>query len=801
MKLRFLIFALALLLAGLTTMSAQLPDPKTVEVSTLSDKQILTMMDEIKKRGLSESDAMSLAKARGMSQTQIDQLKERMDEVKSNKNTPNKSKLDEDTDLYDIPLSDKVTIDSTKVNPDIFGFQFFNNDKLTFEPTINVAVGSSYVIGPGDELVIDIWGASQKNYTLKVDRNGNVVIPEIGTVNVGSLNFDQATKKLTQKLSLIYSDLNASNPRTYATINVGQIRAIKVNVIGEVFAPGTYTLPGTATAFNALYLCGGPNTNGSFREIHVIRDGKIINKLDVYDYLINANSNVNITLADNDIILVPTYLNRIKTSGEFKRNGIFEAKDNEKVSDIIKYTGGFTENAYSQRISIYSNNSRELEFKDVLIKDYNSQLLTNGDSIVAGKVLNRYRNRVSIEGAVFRPGNYELTEGLTLSQLVAKADGIREDAFLNRGLITRITNDLSLENISFKVSDVTSGSSDITLKREDIVYISSIKDVREDRFITISGEVQKPDKYPFKDNMSLQDLILTSGSFNESASEASIEIARRLSYEESLEGGNKTSHIFQFQVPRNLQLSQNDKEFLLNPFDQIFVRKSPGYNASGTVAILGEVKYKGSYQLSTKNERVSEIINRAGGILPGGFPQGAMLTRRVQITAKMKRLREELMIKDSTLTFSEIEFEIVGIDLDKIIAFPGSKADIVMKAGDELIIPSELRTIKVSGEVLNPLTLTYSKGKSARKYVNQAGGFGVKSKRSKLYVLHPNGVASSTKSFLGLSFFPQVRPGSEIIIPTKPDKEKVSASTWLAIGSTMASIGLTLATIVSLNKK
>lgn len=778
-------------------------DPSSVNVSSLSDKQIIALMKEIEKRGLTENEAIALARARGMNQSQIDLLRQRMNELKFKKDLEegeDVTSLDNGVRVESERLSKKAKIDSTQIDIRIFGFQFFNNEKLTFEPNVNIPVSASYVIGAGDEVLIDVWGASQQSYELKIDRNGMINIPDVGPVSVGGMSLESAKNKILQRLATIYSDLNSPSPRTFANISLGSIKAIKVNVIGEVMVPGTYTLPGTASAFNALYLSGGPNKSGSFRDIQVIRDGKVVNRLDIYDYLINGNGSVNVPLRDNDVILVPTYLNRVRVGGQFKRVGIFEAKDDERVSDMIRFAGGFHENAYTGRIELYRNTSRQKQFKNILDSEFSVITLQNGDSIFSGEILDRFENKVSIEGAVYRPGNYELSEGLTLSKLIEQADGLREDAFMNRALLTRLGKDLSLQNIAFKVSDVVNGVSDFTLEREDIVTISSINDLREIQTVKINGEVQLPGEYDFRDDMSLSDLVFIAGGFLESATEASIEISRRLSYDEANDFNSKIAHVYQFNVSRDLTLQGNDAGFKLKPFDQVFVRRAPSFSDMGTIRIIGEVKYAGEFSLSSKKERLSDIIKRAGGLSPDANAESAMLTRRVEVSNKIKRLRQELMLKDSTLTFSDMDFDVVGINLARILENPGSKHDIFIHPGDELVIPREMQTVKISGEVLNPLSVTYQKGQGLRHYVDQGGGFSSKAKRNKVYVIYANGVASSTKNFLFFRNFPDVTAGAEVIVPEKPEREGIPATAWMGIASSLASIGLTIATIASMNR-
>ncbi|TRX71988.1 SLBB domain-containing protein [Carboxylicivirga sp. M1479] len=803
MSLRLILFSLLVIFGAQLVLQAQSIDPNSVDVKSMNvddmtDAQVLRMVQEMEKRGLSEQQAIALAQARGMSQQQIAKLRQRINEVKlsGGSDATNRGGSGAMTDGYGMVESIKMPVDSAVVDQRIFGFSFFNNENLTFEPNVNIPVPPSYVLGAGDELLIDVWGVSQQSYQLLVDKNGSINIPNVGPVQIGGLTQEAAQKRVFNKLTSIYSDLKSSNPRTFATINVGTVKSIKVNVIGEVFLPGTYTLPGTASAFNALYLSGGPNKDGSFRNIQVIRNGEIIAELDVYEFLLRGKSDINIPLSDNDIVLIPTYEKRIKIAGEFKRNGLFEAKDQEVVSDMIEFAGGFTEDAYSQRIELYRTTSKQRSFKDVMANSYDQVMLQSGDSIVAGVVLERYENKVSIEGAVYRPGNYELTEGLSLKQLIDKADGVREDVFLNRGLITRLMDDLSLQNITFNVQEILRGDQDIALQREDIITISSIEDLREIRTVEIFGEVQYPGEFDFNQEMTLSDLVFKAGGFKESASEAFIEISRRLSHDEAQKSGNKIAHVYQFSISRQLKMHGEDAQFSLQPFDQVFVRQAPGFETKSIINVYGEVNYAGSFSLTSKNERVSTIITRAGGLSPDAYPKGAMLTRKVEVSQKVKRLREQLVASDTSLVFSDLGFDVVSIDLEQILKNPGTKEDIFLQDGDELVIPRQLQTVKVSGGVLNPLSVSYIEGKNMKHYVRSGGGFDLRAKKGKVYVIYPNGAAASTKNFLFFRSYPKIMPGSEVVVPQKPVKEPIPASAWIAMASALASLSLTIVTIV-----
>ncbi len=804
--LKYLRFLFVLFLFNSLIASGQTIDPASVDASTFSEVQIQRLASEMQKRGLNIEQALALARAQGVSEDQISILRQRLMSV-SSLSDPRSTDfsmdgMDFEFDFVEDPIySTKAFFIATEEQESMFGFHFFNSEDLTFQPGVNYPVTPSYLLGPGDQFIIDVYGASEMTYMLYIDKNGNITIPNVGPIAVGGYTLDEAEKKIETALARIYREIRADNQRTFVNIQIAAIKPITVNVIGEVFMPGTFTLPGTSTAFNALYLAGGPNLRGTFRAIQVIRNGELLKTLDVYDYLLNGNSKVNIALKDGDIIIVPTYRNRVRIGGNFIRTGIFETLEGESLEKLIGYAGGFNDVAYTRRIELHRNTGREKEMKDIYIPDYDKFTTQNGDSLYSGKILDRFTNRVAINGAVFRPGTFELSPGLTLKELIEKADGIREDAFMERGMILRLNEDLSPKNVSFSVKEVIEGRFNTELKREDVVTISSVNQMKEERTIHIFGEVQHPGRFTFRDQMTLGDLIALSGGLKESASESYVEVTRRLSYDEVALATDKTAHLFQFTIPRSLTLENKDAAFELKAFDQIFIRRAPGFKEEMSVMILGEVMYAGEYSLIGRNERLSDVIKRAGGLNPEAFPSGAMLTREKKQTAKARRLAEALAESEDGLSFNERDFDVIGIDLVAALKNPGSRDDIFLQEGDELIIPRRLQTVQVEGEVLNPISMPYLEGKGLKYYINQSGGFALRAKKRKAYVIYPNGTAAATKNFLFLSSYPKVIPGSQVVIPRKPDKTPIPATGWIAIGSGVSSLTLTIVTVINQIKK
>ena len=779
-------------------------NPLSVDVNNLSDAQIQRIMQEITTRGLTQDQAITLAKAQGATQSQIDQVLSRlqqqsqspMDSVPSVKTT-----FRQNTPTLKSFLATKPKVTITEKSKKIFGFQLFNSENLTFDPPVNIPIPQNYILGIGDIVSINVWGASQSKYQLPINKSGAIIIPDIGPIFLAGNTFEKGQALIKNRLMAIYSGMAGQYPNTWAEVSLGEIRSIKINVIGEINTPGTYTLPSTASAFNALYLSGGPNENGSFREIKLIRDGQTIKIIDIYDFLINADPEANVQLREQDILFVPTYKARVEIDGEVKRKGLFEIKSTETIMDLIRFAGGFGDKAYTNSLTILRNNNKDREVHSVKNVDFPKFTLQNGDFVRADSILNRFSNRVSILGAVFHPGIYELTDGMMLSDLIKKTDGLREDAFMSRGIINRQKEDKSPESISFDVKQVMLGNNDIRLRKEDVVRINSISEMREGRTVNISGEVLNPSAFNYQDNMSLGALIFKAGGFKEGADLSVVEVSRRLSYEQASKVSDKINEIFQFTLSRDLKLSTSDSSFKLNPYDAVYVRKAPGYRDQGTFNILGEITYAGTYAISNKNERISDAIKRAGGILPGAFISGATLTRTYKLSAAEIERKKQLMKIDTTLKdslFTEAKTYPVGIELDKILANPGKSIDLLLQPGDEIFIPLELQTVKVSGSVMNPLALTFQKRLTLRNYINMAGGYSEQARQSRTYVVYPNGNTATSKSFI-FKRNPKLTPGAEIIVPRKTER-KVEDNTmkWLSIGSTMSTMAIAIATLLKL---
>jgi len=786
------------------TTDLQAQDPASVNVNNLSDQQIQQIVTEVNARGLTIDQAAQMAQMQGATPAQIEQLKRRIQELNlsKGKSIANPAAQTAQTSTFSREaFSEKAVVNASPEVKRIFGFQLFNSENLTFEPPVNIPTPQNYVLGIDDELAVSIWGASQQNYQLRVETNGAVTIPDIGPVYVSGLEFAKAKELIKKRLIAIYQGMDGASPNTYADVSISNLRSIKINVIGEAMVPGTYTLPSTASAFNALYLSGGPNENGSFRQIQIIRDHKTIKTIDVYDYLINANTQGNIQLREQDIIYIPTYTKRVEANGAFKRTGIFELTETEKLSDLIRYLGGFSDQAFKGQLSLTRITDTEKKVIDISQSIYESFVPNNGDVLVASAIIDRFENRITISGAVFRPGTYELTEGLTLSGLIKKAQGVTENYFSNRGLIVRLQNNLAPMTLSFNVDDVLKGNNDIKLQREDQVIIQDIFSMREKRTIQILGEVQKPGEFDFSDNMTLKDLIFKAGGFTEAASESFIELARRHNYAESNLMGDELVKLSQFSIDRKLNLDSKGDTFHLQPFDYIYVRKAPSYHHQRTVYITGEVRYPGAYSIGSKKERISDLINRSGGLMPDAFIKGARMKRANQQTGeKLDVLRNNM--PDSLITKAErqIQSDQLELRLESILKNPGSTYDYLLKDGDQVIIPEVSQEVRISGEILNPIGMAYQSGKSLKYYVNRSGGFSDNAQKRKTFVIYSDGTTLVTHRFFW-RMYPTIEPGSQIIVPQKPEKQKMdNTGKWLAAASTLASIMVAITTIVTLTK-
>ena len=657
-------------------------------------------------------------------------------------------------------------------------------------------------MGPSDELIIDVWGASQQTYQQKISPEGSIVISNVGPIYLTVMTIKEATCKIKNELSNIYAGLRGASPNTFLKVSIGNVRSIKINIVGEVYMPGTYTLPSLATVFNALYAAGGPSLNGTLRNVRVVRNGKTIAEVDFYDFMLKGEQKDNISLQDQDVVFINPYENRVEVKGEVKRPLMYDMNCKETLKNLIYFTGGYTGKAYSQQIKIFRKTSRENKVVDVSITQMDTFKMANGDEVMVDSILNRFENRIEIKGAVYRPGVFSLGDSITLKQLIYKAEGLRGDAFKNRAAIYRTKEDLTMEVIPVDLAALLNNSvKDILLQREDLIVVPSIFDIKEEYSLHIEGEVRKPGTYFYIANTSVEDLILQSGGLLESASFARLEIARRIKNSMAENTSPQVAEIYQFQISQDLKLTEADSKFTLKPFDQVFIRRSPGYMTQALVKVEGEVAFPGSYSIANKSERVSDLVKRAGGLTPEAYVKGARLVRKLPVDEQMrakalKRLRAQL--KDSVkIDYTQENESAIGINLDEILANPQSAYDLFLQEGDLLKIPKELQTVRLSGEVLYPVIVRFKAGKGLKSYVSSAGGFGPEAKKSMTYIIYANGSIDRTHKVLFFNSFPKVEPGAEIVVPRKPERKGLTTGEAVGISSALATMGLVIVSLIN----
>lgn len=791
----FLFFSLSVVYSVAQQSNISVKNLSNVKVDELSDDQIKQFMGEFKNSGYSVEQIEKIAIQRKMPATEAQKLRARIEQI-VNTSEPAETEISRSTTETSTP---RKTPKQTEKR--IFGDDLFNTTNLTFEPNLKIATPANYMLGPDDELVIDIYGYNEATYKLKVTPEGYIRIPIVGPVQVAGSTIEQAKRKIITQLRGIYSEISQGN--TSVNITLGAIRSIKIHIIGEVNTPGTYTLPSLATVFNALYASGGPNQNGSFRNIMIIRNGKPLANIDIYDFLMKGELKNNIRLNDQDVIKIPAYETRVELVGEIKRPAFYECKNGEPLSALIKYAGGYTDVAYKERIKVTRNTGKEKSVADIPNEMLSMFIPQTGDVFEIGKIISRYENRVIINGAVFRPGTYALEQGMTLSKLIKKADGLKEDAFTTRAIVYRLLEDNSTEIISVDLNEILNGSKDIELKREDMITINSKLALKEEYNIEIKGEVLNPGKYPYAENARVEDLIVAAGGLKENASRKKIEIARRFMNDGSVVS-KESATIINYEVTEDLK---NTKDIHLEPFDLITVYSIPGYSTQKTIRIEGEVNYPGVFAISSKTDKISDVLKRAGGANDFAFINGATLIRTKQLTEAEKIIRQQKIealtkeTKDTSRLQAIIDREvgslttIVGIDLKKVIDNPGSKYDLLVEDGDLISIPSVKQTVKVSGEVLYPVRIPYSQFKSCASYIRGSGGYSQRALKKRTYVVYANGSAKASKRFLFITFHPKIKPGAEIIVPTKQERQRTSVSEIVGIATSITTLMVLVLTL------
>lgn len=787
--------------------------PLLMAQSSMTDQQVL----EYVKQGMSEGKdqrqmATELAR-RGVTREQAERVKKlyeqeqgvstsKMSGTEQNDLRLRQTVQEENTaNMFD-GISQLDSLKLSEVNK-VFGRNIFNTRNLTFEPSVNLATPPNYRLGPGDEVIIDIWGTSQNTIRQQISPDGTINIEKIGPVSLSGMTVSEANGYLKRVLGKTYSGLDAPDGTLEIRLTLGNARTIQINVMGEVIQPGTYALSSFSTVFHALYRAGGVNEIGSLRNVQVTRNGKTVAKVDVYDFIMKGKTQDDIRLQEGDVIIVPAYEALVQINGNVKRPMKFEMKKNETLATLINYAGGFSADAYTRSLRVVRQNGEEYEINTVKEIDYSAYPMRNGDVVTAEAILNRFTNKLEVRGAVYRPGIYQLNGEInTVRALVNEAKGLTGDAFTNRAVLQREREDLTTEIISVDVRSIMAGTSpDIPLQKNDILYIPSIHDLEDRGDVAIFGEVAKPDSYSYSDNMTLEDLIIRAGGLRESASTVRVDVSRRIKDPKSTVSTDSIGQMFTFALKDGFVID-GEQGFTLQPYDQVFVRRSPGYQAQQNVRVTGEVIFGGTYAMTTTEERLSDLVKKAGGATPKAYLRGAKLIR-VANDEEKKRMRDVINLMnrqfgeammDSLGIRVEDTFS-VGIDLEKAMAKPGSEYDLVLREGDVLDIPKLNNTVKVNGAVMMPNTVGYLSGENANYYLDQAGGYALNAKKSKKFVIYMNGQVARIK---GRSK-DKIEPGCEIIVPSRKNK-KVNVGEILGYASSFGSLATMFATISNLIK-
>lgn len=782
----------------------------------MSDEAVVKYALEGRQSGKSDQQIGKELLARGVTPEQVERLKQKYEDSQGLETSvadqsisgQRRERVQSSTDRLTAGSLDMVrsaVTDPTAgaMNPrEVFGRNVFRSRALTFEPNENQATPENYRLGPGDEVIIDIWGENERSLREEISPEGNIMVEQVGPVYLNGLTIKEANAKLRGVFGQIYAGVSGDSPASEVRVTLGRLRTIQVNVMGEVEMPGTYRLSSFATVFHALYQAGGVTDIGTLRNIRVLRSGREVASVDIYKYLFHGDSKDDIRLEEGDIVLVPSYDLLVEVTGCVKRPMRYEMEAGEPLSQLLAYAGGFTGDAYGREVRVVRTMGREHELFNVDSVGYGTFALMDGDSVVVGRVLDRYANRIEVQGAVYRPGMYELGEGThTVRELIGRAEGLREDAFRGRALLFRERDDLTPEIVAVDLEGVLSGRlTDISLRRNDVLVVSSVHDLEDRGGFTIGGEVARPGVYPYAAHTTVEDLIVQAGGLLDGASTVKVEVSRRLKDPKSTTPSNGVGKVYAFSLKEGLVVD-GEAGFELAPFDVVEVRRSPGYQPQRQVVLDGEVVFTGNYTLIRKNERLSDLVKRAGGITDDAYVRGGRLIRRMN--------EEERAVRDAARSAAQQnrgadsvsleklmadDYYAVGIELDKALSNPGSDYDVVLREGDRLVVPEYVSTVKINGDVMYPNTTVYLKDKRVKYYIAQAGGYGARAKRNKAYIVYMNGRVARVKGRA------KVEPGCEIIVPSKRDRKRMGIAEILGLTTSAASIGTMAASIANMTK-
>ncbi|GAA6764504.1 SLBB domain-containing protein [Flavobacterium sp. CGRL1] len=803
-------------------------DLSTVKVDYLSDDEIAKIVSQLKSNKVTINDVESMALSKGMSQVEFNKLQTRVTEYEK-KNISDKDK-NKDKDQDKSKKNDKDTefgrkqekIKNEKIkdslNALIFGSELFDNPTLNFEPDLKLATPLNYVLGPGDELQVSVYGVQEFNASIPVSVEGKVNIDYVGQISVSGLSIEAATQKIKAAIARVYSTVRSG--QSQVAVSLSEIRTIKVTIVGGK-QPGNYSISSLATVYNALHLAGGPGKNGSYRNIELIRNNKVYKNIDIYRFLVKGDQSDNVSLKENDVIRIPAYSQRVTVEGEVKRPGIFEMKKGETFSDLLNFASGFNEFAYTASVNVLQKTGKEFKVHDINESEYSNYQPQSGDFFRITKILNRFENRIKIEGAVFRPDYYSYSEGMRISDLITRAEGLKEDAYTKRARITRLQTNLTTEIVNVDLSAAMSGdlNADVELKREDIITVYSILDFREEYKITIDGEVKNPGEYDYFDNLTLNDLVVQVGGLTGSASKR-VEIARMVKSDEIDDADPKRIELVELEITADN--NEQIKNFVLKPFDVINIRRMAVYEKPEMVKVSGAVTYPGKYVLANKKETVYNIVMRAGGLTSIANLDGMKIKRPIkeeqieQLESinlnlekketlekdKKESLNEESNFKTKDTLSSklskklrdELKYATIPVNWEKIVKDKNHYSNVTLFPGDEIEVAVYNEGVKVTGNVLLTSEIPYRNGKGFKYYINSVGGVDSKGWKKKAYIIYPNGKAAVTGSFLFFRSYPKVTPDSQIVVPERPERKKMTAGEWVGIGSVISSLALLIVT-------
>lgn len=776
-------------------------DLSTLKVDYLTDAEVVKIKGQLQANNVTIEQAEPMALSKGMSAGEFAKLKTRLKAIDTGKEPVKKEDVDKAKNKKQA-LREQEEYSNKKVkdtlNALVFGSELFDNPTLNFEPDLKLATPVNYVLGPGDELQVSVYGVQEYNASIPVSVEGKVTIQYVGQIPVSGLTIEAATQKIRGAIARVYSTV--ASGQSQVGVSLSRIRTIKVTLIGSK-QPGNYSVSSLATVYNALYLGGGPSKNGSYRNIELIRNNKVYRNIDIYRFLVNGNQSDNIGLKDNDVIRIPAYTKRVTIEGEVKRPGIFELKTGESFSDVLRFASGFTDVAYTASVNVLQKTSKEFKVKDVKSSEFSSYKPLAGDVFKVTKILNRFENRIKIEGAVFRPDTYSYYSGMRIADLVAQADGLKEDAYRNRATIVRLKSDLTTEIVNVDLAKALAGDSqaNVALQKEDVVTVYSILDFKEEYTVSIDGEVKKPGTFPYYDNLSLNDIIIQAGGLTGAASKR-VEIARMMKSETEDTNNPNRVQLFDFEIASGA--NEQLKNFTLQPFDVINIRRVSVYEKPQQVTVTGAVNYIGKYALVQKKEKIFDIIQRAGGLTSLADPEGVRIKRPIQAKQieELENINVNLGKKDSIQNKlekklkEELKFATIPVNWKSVVKKPQSAANVTLFPGDEIEVAFLNESVKVTGNVLLTSEIPYEKGRAFSYYLDAVGGTDAKAWRKKAYVIYPNGKAAVTGHFLFFRTSPKVLPGSQIVVPERPETKKMTTGEWVSIGSVISSLALLFVT-------